>query len=156
MHIHKNNNVSSRLKWICCVLSCLTSVDFQCFIYNYCNPVMFAGLFFYFVFPKLPNTYESCSAFLYDGGEHPSALNGTCHGPRMSLSTKDDCDLDKHRGGKHKGKGQVLFQFKCAAIHLQHNGHKELQLYRRFQKRGVIIPASRRRRRKRRRMHLYT
>lgn len=29
---------------------------------------------------------------------------------------------------RHKGKGQVLFQFKCAAIHLQHNGDKDLQL----------------------------
>lgn len=39
-------------------------------------------------------------------------------------------------GGKHKGKGQVLFQFKCAPIHLQHNGDKEVAATSVSKKRG--------------------
>lgn len=77
---------------------------------------------------KFTNTYEplTSSPFRLTANSHP--LNGTCHGSACPL-TKDNCDLDKHwGGGKHKGKGQVLFQFKCAPIHLQHNGDKELQL----------------------------
>lgn len=76
---------------------------------------------------KFTNTYDplTSSAARLTANIHP--LNGTCHGSACPL-TKDNCDLDKHWGGGHKGKGQVLFQFKCAPIHLQHNGHKELQL----------------------------
>lgn len=94
--------------------------------------------------PKsLQNTYEplTSSPYRLTANSHP--LNGTCHGSACPL-TKDNCDLDKHWGEKHKGKGQVLFQFKCAPIHLQHNGDKELQLP--LFVKGRWLPASRWRR----------
>lgn len=71
---------------------------------------------------QTPTSHWSPLRFCATASTHP--LNRTCHGCACPL-TKDNCDLDKH-WGKHKGKGQVLFQFKCAPIHLQHNGDKEV------------------------------
>lgn len=116
---------------------------FRCF-FLFTLPCFSVFLFCEQMTEKFPNTYEplTSSPARLTANIHP--LNRTCHGSACPL-TKDNCDLDKH-WGKHKGKGQVLFQFKCAPIHLQHNGDKELQLPP-FLK-GMWLPALWRRRRK--------
>lgn len=112
------------------------------------SPCPVSGVCFVFLVSRWPKSLQTPmshwrpSPASLTANIHP--LNRTCHGSACPL-TKDNCDLDKH-WGKHKGKGQVLFQFKCAPIHLQHNGDKELQLPP-FLK-GMWLPALWRRRRK--------
>lgn len=134
-----------------CVLNVFTAdtseklITYGLFVHPRCIVTVFTGVtsssffsFFWrnprfsFLFPppffsstkslQTPTSHWSPLRFCATASTHP--LNRTCHGCACPL-TKDNCDLDKH-WGIHKGKGQVLFQFKCAPIHLQHNGDKEV------------------------------